>query len=305
MPNALAEIGAVFGIAVRLPSLVVAGMAFDLLEGTLPFLDACIALAPLASLPEPSLEYNPVLRLPPEIWAIIRTHAIRSALTDSETVFAEAYVGEGRWCTCIKYSGVEMPRRIDDIAKFMEEVGCDCGEQDTVRKDAVHSLMDGLSRDNTARKLVSYFSLDCERDIVFNPDRLAESNQRDLETAVLLTVPLKKASTYSMAAVRGHEDEGFDTAVLALPTTPPPAAYKRFQRIIADFHLQPVDVRHRQIHWEEPQVGQAEQDGDPPDGLALERRLWDRRKHLERFRDVTLEELPPRWMLYAMVEGSP
>lgn len=151
MPNALAEIGAVFGIAVRLPSLVVAGMAFDLLEGTLPFLDACIALAPLASLPEPSLEYNPVLRLPPEIWAIIRTHAIRSALTDSETVFAEAYVGEGRWCTCIKYSGVEMPRRIDDIAKFMEEVGCDCGEQDTVRKDAVHSLMDGLSRDNTVR----------------------------------------------------------------------------------------------------------------------------------------------------------
>ncbi|BGO97154.1 Modular polyketide synthase [Rhodotorula toruloides ATCC 204091] len=200
MPNALAEIGAAFGVAVRLPSLVVAGMAFDLLEGTLPFLDACIACAPLASLSGPSPGSNPVLRLPPELWTIIRTHAIHSALTDSETVFAQTYVLEGIWCTCIKYSRVDMPRRIGDIAKFVEEVGCDCGEQDTVRKDAVHTLMDVSSRDSTTRKLVRYFSLDYEGRIVFNPDRLADRNHRDLETAVLLTVPLKNASTYGMAA---------------------------------------------------------------------------------------------------------
>ncbi|BGP22252.1 hypothetical protein JCM10295v2_001131 [Rhodotorula toruloides] len=236
---------------------------------------------------------------------IIRTHTIRSALAVAEEVFAQDYVQQGVWCTCIKYSGVELPRQIADISSFGEAVDCDCGERDTVRQDAVHSFMDVSPPDHFTRNFVRYFSLDYEGRIVFNPDRLADGHHRDLETALLLTVPLKDASTYNMAAVRGLEDDGFDAALLALPTEPPPSAYKRFQRLVEDFHLQPVDVRHRQIHWDQASEADAEQDGDPPDGPAFKRRLWDRHVAPKRFRDVTLQELPPRWMMYVRVEGSP
>jgi hypothetical protein len=154
------------------------------------------------------------------------------------------------------------------------------------------------------RQLVRHFSLDYEDRIVFNPDRLADGDYRDLETAILLTVPLKGTSIYDMAATRNHEDEGFDTAIFALPSASPPKAYQRFQHIIKDFQLQPVDPRHLQLHWRDPPKGKTEQDSDPPDGAAFARRLWDRHVGPKRFRSVTLEELPPRWMMYVRVEGS-
>jgi hypothetical protein len=135
------EVGASYGIAVRLPSFIVAASAYRACEKTLHILDFCISRSPLwRSKQSRGLGGSAFNRLTPEIWTRIRRHTLDNALDDEERAFLAEYL---RFfdCGCSQAYGLPLPTKLRTVRRWWASFQCGHWEKADFRDIQVNDFM--------------------------------------------------------------------------------------------------------------------------------------------------------------------
>ncbi|BGP05388.1 hypothetical protein JCM10049v2_001194 [Rhodotorula toruloides] len=230
-----ARVTAGYGVAVRLLCLVKAGLAFQIVEDALAFLDEHSARTP----PTSSAPLNPpVLRVPPETWANVRAHLIALGVEEAEQELLRVFIDHlKKHGECFDPSEVPSSFTEGELWSSANEAGAEL--PDDVGEWFPSGWETGVFR------LGTYFGLEVDLSPI-RPQTLVEGNDTDytLDSAVLLQLPSEDNGIEIETHTGIDLVSGF--GCFGLPKSLPVDADKSFKPLIMQFDLDPVEIRLRQ-----------------------------------------------------------
>ncbi|BGP29450.1 hypothetical protein JCM10296v2_001189 [Rhodotorula toruloides] len=259
------EVGATYGIAVRLPSFIAASAAYEECKHTLGLLDVFITR---------SRYWRSKGGWHLGIWTRIRRHLLDNALDLAERDFLANYLRLFD-CGCSEDKGLTLPTKLREVGWWWAMF--ECGHPDTAnyRDMMVNMKVKDRLEDVQHSTFLRPFNLTFDATAILHPDRLNLKSQHDLEMAILVSLPLHDPAMHYMEDSFWDEDELYSDN---LPTYNTPFEITDSNR----------STRHCQLAWK----GFAAADtpyGNGDIGRPLANARW-------RFKDAKLGQLPPRWM---------